>query len=144
YTMGFTQKSAKDFFTLLKDNNIMLLVDIRLNNASQLAGFTKGRDLKYFLEEFCSIEYVYEPLFAPTKYILDSYKNGKMSWQEYEIAYINLLQDRKAEDVFNSISKKGYSSVCFLCSELKPTQCHRRLLAEYLKENIGNINIKHI
>ena len=83
YTMGFTQKSAEDFFELVKKNHISILVDIRLNNQSQLAGFTKGRDLAYFLKEIAGCKYAHDPVFAPTKELLNDYKKGVIDWNGY-------------------------------------------------------------
>jgi len=142
YTMGFTQKNAETFFEKIKKADIDILVDVRLNNKSQLAGFTKGQDLVYLLKEICDCKYSHEVSFAPTKEILDGYKKGSMSWEKYEIEYTSLLKRRKVEETF---SKKfmGVENVLFLCSEPTPEQCHRRLLAEYIGHEL-NIEIKHI
>ncbi len=142
YTMGFTQKNAETFFEKIKKADIDILVDVRLNNKSQLAGFTKGQDLVYLLKEICDCKYSHEVSFAPTKEILDGYKKGSMSWEKYEIEYTSLLKRRKVEETF---SKKfmGVENVLFLCSEPTPEQCHRRLLAEYIGNEL-NIEIKHI
>ena len=142
YTMGFTQKNAETFFEKIKKADIDILVDVRLNNKSQLAGFTKGQDLVYLLKEICDCKYSHEVSFAPTKEILDGYKKGSMSWEKYENEYTSLLKRRKVEETF---SKKfmGVENVLFLCSEPTPEQCHRRLLAEYIGNEL-NIEIKHI
>ncbi len=140
--MGFTQKNAAEFFSKIKRNNIDILIDIRLNNKSQLAGFTKGQDLEYFLKEICQCKYSHEIMFAPTKDILDRYKKGRITWNEYESEYNALITRRKVEDIF----KRKYSefeNVLLLCSEPTPEQCHRRLLAEYLS-NGNKEDIKHI
>ena len=100
YTIGFTQKSAQQFFELIKSNNMDMLVDIRLNNKSQLAGFAKGNDLRYFLEEICNCEYQHCIEYAPTKDILDSYKKKTISWDEYVRQYIPLMQKRNAVQKF--------------------------------------------
>lgn len=135
YTMGFTQKSAENFFELIKENSIQLLVDIRLNNQSQLAGFSKGRDLVYFLKEICNCQYDHEVRFAPTKEILSAYKKGEIDWAEYEVQYNDLMKKRNALQIFVDKYSK-YESVMFLCSEATPENCHRRLLAEYLAKDI--------
>ena len=143
YTIGFTQKSAKDFFGLIKRNEIELLIDIRLNNVSQLAGFAKGKDLEYFLKEICGCKYVHDDLFAPTKELLDDYRAKKISWTKYEEIFAKIINVRNLADRF----KKLYSNsekVCLLCTEPTAEQCHRRLLAEYLQENIKDIEIIHI
>lgn len=143
FTIGFTQKSAEEFFTLLAKNNIECLIDVRLNNISQLAGFAKAKDLQYFLKKICDIDYVHNIKYAPTKDILDDYKKKKISWQEYETKYNNLIKIRHVEQQFLKDSN-GYNNICLLCSENTAQYCHRRLLAQYLKNNCENVIIKHI
>lgn len=139
-TMGFAQKNARAFFELLKDNKVEALIDIRLNNKSQLAGFTKGNDLEYFLPKLCDCAYFHEIDFAPTKEILDSYKDKKITWKEYEEAFIPLMEQRNVKEKFDNYRK--YKCVCLLCSEPTPEQCHRRLLAEIVANETDEI--KHI
>lgn len=141
YTIGFTKKSAKDFFELLIKNKINKIVDIRINNASQLAGFTKGKDLAYLADAIAGIEYIHITDFAPTKELLSDYQKGDVSWQEYTKIYRRLLDERKITSKYNI---KNYNQACFLCSETTPEQCHRRLLAEYFKEKHPEENIKII
>ena len=143
YTMGFAQKNAETFFELIKKNEIELLIDIRLNNKSQLAGFTKGPDLKYFLKRICNCEYDHCIEFAPTKEILDAYKKNQISWQQYVDQFIPLMERRNAVEIFNK-KYKNFNSVCFLCSEPTPEKCHRRLLSDIICKHDTNINIKHI
>lgn len=143
YTIGFTQKSAQQFFELIKSNNIDMLVDIRLNNKSQLAGFAKGNDLRYFLEEICNCEYHHCIEYAPTKDILDSYKKKTISWDEYVRQYIPLMQKRNAVQKFAERFAK-YRAVCLLCSEPTPEYCHRRLLSEMIVADYPAITVKHI
>ena len=143
YTIGFTQKSAQQFFELIKSNSIDMLVDIRLNNKSQLAGFTKGDDLRYFLGEICNCKYQHCIEYAPTKDILDSYKKKAISWDEYVRQYIPLMQKRNAVQKFVERFEK-YRAVCLLCSEPTPEYCHRRLLSEMIVANNPGIIIKHI
>lgn len=142
YTMGFTQKSAESFFGLIKKNDIQILIDVRLNNQSQLAGFTKGRDLPFFLREISNCLYSHEIQFAPTKMILDNYKKNVICWSEYEVEYKKLIKRRKVSDIFKEKYEK-YEKVLLLCSEPTPEYCHRRLLAEYLEKELG-CEIKHI
>lgn len=142
YTMGFTQKRAEQFFEVIKKNDIEILIDVRLNNQSQLLGFTKGKDLVYFLSEICGCKYDHNILFAPTKDILQKYKKNEILWEEYEKQYNNLIEKRKIENIFKS-KYSQYSKILLLCSEPTPEHCHRRLLAEYLKEKLG-YNIFHI
>ncbi len=144
HTIGFTKKSAKKFFELIKKNNIEILLDIRLNNKSQLAGFTKGDDLEYFLSEICHCEYKHCLEYAPTKDILDDYKKRQITWDEYVKRYNCLMRDR--EDYLNFNDKFAqYSNICLLCSEPTPDQCHRKLIAEMIaKSKTGLITINHI
>jgi uncharacterized protein (DUF488 family) len=141
YTIGFTKKNAEYFFEHLKESGIKRIIDIRLNNASQLAGFTKKNDLKYFLKEICHIDYIHLPELAPTKDILNAYKKHKGDWSIYEEQFLKLMEDRHVENI---LSKDILDNGCLLCSEDKPEHCHRRLVAEYLKEKWGNVCIDHI
>lgn len=142
YTIGFTQKTAKQFFELIKNNDINIVVDIRLNNKSQLAGFSKGDDLEYFLSEICGCKYAHRDDFAPTKALLDDYKKKKITWDDYIAIYTPLISKRKG--VARFIEQFGkYNNVCLLCSEAAPTQCHRRLFAEMVQEVIP-VTIKHL
>ena len=143
YTIGFTQKTARDFFNKIKNNEIELLIDIRLNNVSQLAGFAKGKDLEYFLKELCNCEYVHDDIFAPTKELLDNYRAKKVSWNDYEQVFAEIMDKRNLYERFKSLYMK-HKNVCLLCTEPTAEQCHRRLVAEYLKKHIENIEIIHI
>lgn len=142
YTIGFTKKSAKEFFSILRDNKVIKVYDIRLNNSNQLAGFSKGRDLEFFLSSISNIEYSHEVMFAPTKEILDNYKKKNITWDEYEKLYIKLLEERS---IYKYIEEKNIlrEGICFLCSEPTEKECHRRLLVEYLSKKY-NIVIKHL
>jgi len=144
FTIGFAQKSAEEFFKLLTVNKIERLVDIRLNNSSQLAGFTKQKDLQYFLKTIAKIDYIHDIKYSPTKDILDNYKSGKISWEDYKVKYYNLISARKVEDIFKNSVQGKYSNICLLCSESQATNCHRRLLAEYLKSNLNDVKIVHL
>ena len=142
YTIGFTQKSAEAFFTALQRAGVRRLVDVRLNNVSQLAGFAKKADLAYFLRAIGGIEYVHEPRLAPRSEDLVAYREGRLAWPDYETSYRALLRERKAEStvprtLFNVPS-------VLLCSEARPEQCHRRLAAEYLAEAWGDLEIVHL
>ena len=141
FTIGFTKKKAEEFFKLIKKNNIKCLIDIRLNNVSQLAGFAKRDDLKYFLKQICNCEYRHMPEIAPTKEILYSYKKKQISWDEYVVRYNNLIKKRKIE---SKISLSELDGSCFLCSEPTADMCHRRLASEYLKKHFDTIRIKHL
>jgi len=141
FTIGFTKKSAKEFFEILKTNNIEQIIDIRLNNTSQLAGFTKKDNLEYFLKELCSIDYCHFIFLAPTKEIRDRYIKSK-DWDVYVKEYIELLDNRKVLDKLDKSYFKRKS--CFLCSEASADHCHRRLLVEYLKEHWDYVEIVHL
>ncbi len=141
FTIGFTKKSAEQFFGLLKQEGLTKVVDTRLNNVSQLAGFTKRNDLKFFLKEVVGIEYVHVPILAPTKDILDAYKKNGGDWHAYERKFIDLVRSRKIE---TSVSRELLSGACLLCSEPTPHHCHRRLVAEYLRDSWGDIEIRHL
>jgi len=142
FSVGFTQKSAREFFGTLKANRIERLLDVRLNNTSQLAGFAKQSDLRYFLNEICGITYEHEPLLAPTQDILDAFKRKKGDWNVYTEAYLGLIRDRKVE---SCLSKESFEKrTVLLCSEATAECCHRRLALEYLHSHWGGFNIVHL
>lgn len=142
YTIGFTKKSAQSFFTLLRESKVRTLLDVRLNNSSQLAGFAKKDDLKYFLKEICGTEYVHLPELAPTKDILDPYKDGKITWSAYEEKFLDLMARRNIERV---VPLNLLDQGCLLCSEHEPHMCHRRLVAEYLNRSTDlNLAVNHL
>jgi uncharacterized protein (DUF488 family) len=141
FTIGFTKKTAEQFFAQLCERGVKRVVDIRLNNTSQLAGFAKKNDLKYFLRTICGIDYVHVPEFAPDQEIFDMFKKRKGEWSVFEKQFLDLLATRRAEAV---ISREILDGGCLLCSEDKPDHCHRRLVAEYLNDKWGNIEITHI
>jgi len=142
FTIGFTKKSAEHFFTLLRDNGVKSLVDVRISNSSQLAGFAKGKDLEFFVKEICHIPYRHIADFAPTKELLDQWHKKTVSWAEYEEIYRSALKQR---DIIKRYGVKQFDGACFLCSEETPEQCHRRLLVEYLKKyTTEEVRIIHI
>lgn len=141
FTIGFTKKTAEEFFSKIAESGTKRIVDVRLNNVSQLAGFAKRNDLKYFLRELCRTDYVHVPELAPTQEMLDGYKKKKGDWSVYERDFIELMKTREIE---KTISQEVVSEGCLLCSEETPHHCHRRLVAEYLKERWSNIEIIHI
>ena len=141
YTIGFTKKPASVFFELLRESGAKRLVDVRLNNVSQLAGFAKRGDLEYFLRKICRMQYVHMPELAPTAEMLDAYRKGRMDWATYERQFLSLMDER-------GISKLGIkrtiANSCLLCSEDKPERCHRRLVAEYLDRHWGDVEVVHL
>lgn len=141
FTIGFTKKNAEAFFTKLKEAGVRRLIDIRLNNQSQLSGFAKKEDLQYFLREIGEIDYVHASELAPTQDILDAYKKQKGEWEVYEQAFLELMTSRKIE---NKFTPELFNNACLLCSEHDPHHCHRRLVAEYLRDKWDNIEIKHL
>ena len=141
YTIGFTKKSAEQFFCLLRNSGAVALVDTRLNNVSQLAGFTKRDDLRYFVHELCGMTYRHELLLAPTSEFLTAYKKGGWSWSQYERKYIDLINERRIERV---LEPAAFEDAVLLCSEATPEHCHRRIAAEYLAEAWGGIEVVHL
>ncbi|MCF2151037.1 DUF488 domain-containing protein [Desmonostoc muscorum LEGE 12446] len=142
FTIGFTQKKAEQFFETLLNVGVKRVIDTRLNNASQLAGFTKKQDLEYFLRKIGGIEYIHILDLAPTKDILDEYKKKQINWAIYEQRFNQLITERKIE---KKVSLDLLNEGCLLCSEAKPHNCHRRLVAEYLQRKLDKtINIHHL
>ena len=142
FTIGFTQKSAESFFNLIKKSNITTLIDVRLNNISQLAGFAKRDDLKYFLKEICSVDYIHLPILAPTEDILKAYKKKEISWDVFESKFLDLMSQRNAE---KHVNYNELENGCLLCSEHEPHFCHRRLIVEYLNKNSDyELNVTHL
>jgi len=142
YSIGFTQKSAAQFFGALKSAGIRRLVDIRLNNTSQLAAFAKRDDLAYFLDTICGTSYHHEPLLAPTQEILDAYKKRKGDWAVYEQEFLALMRERRVE---STIDREQFAQpTVLLCSEPTAEHCHRRLVLEYLADQWGDVNIHHL
>lgn len=141
YTIGFTKKTAEQFFTALRRAEVRTLLDIRLNNVSQLAGFTKRDDLRFFLREICHAEYVHMPQCAPTKEILDAYQRNGGDWETYAARFVPLLSERRIETL---LAPHLLDHGCLLCSEPTPEKCHRRLVAEYMKERLPELKITHL
>jgi uncharacterized protein (DUF488 family) len=142
FTIGFTKKSAEVFFSRIGSAGVKRVIDVRLNNVSQLAGFTKKDDLRYFTRELCHIDYVHVPALAPTARILDAWKKRKNGdWELYESQFLDLMRERRVEE---TLSRDLLDGGCLLCSEEKPEHCHRRLVAEFLKEKWGDVQIEHI
>lgn len=141
FTIGFTKKSAAAFFTLLAESGARRLVDIRLNNVSQLAGFSKRDDLRYFVRSICGMDYSHVLELAPTQELLDGYRKEKGGWPAYERQFLELLRGRQVE---HTVPKELIAESCLLCSEEKPDRCHRRLVAEYLAERWGGVEIVHL
>ena len=141
YTIGFTKKSAREFFEKLSSARIARLIDVRLNNVSQLAGFTKRDDLHFFCESILKVEYLHLPELAPTQEMLDAFKKNHGDWAAYEAQFLSLLAERKPEQ---ALKREVLEHGCLLCSEPTPEHCHRRLVAERLRDKWSDVQIEHI
>ena len=141
YTIGFTKKSASDFFELLRQSGAKRLLDVRLNNVSQLSGFAKRDDLAYFLQKLCRMQYIHMPELAPTPEMLKDYRQGRKDWEIYERDFLALMDERR---IWKMGIKRKIANACLLCSEDGPDRCHRRLVAEYLNRHWGNVEIVHL
>jgi uncharacterized protein (DUF488 family) len=141
FTIGFTKTSAESFFSRLQRAGVKRVLDVRLNNVSQLAGFAKKNDLRYFLKAIAGIEYTHEPLLAPTQELLDAYKKDGGQWRDYEHRFLQLMASRRIEQ---TVTRSSLEGACLLCSEDKPQHCHRRLVLEYLQTKWGGLDISHL
>ena len=141
FTIGFTRRSAEEFFGKLVEAGVRCVIDVRLNNTSQLAGFAKRDDLRYFLKAIGRIGYDHRPELAPSQEILDAYRKHKRGWPDFERDFMALLRERAAENV---ICRSELDCACLLCSEPTPAHCHRRLIGEYLQSRLGDIKVVHL
>jgi uncharacterized protein (DUF488 family) len=141
FTIGFTKTTAENFFTRIATAGVTRIADVRLNNVSQLAGFAKKTDLKYFAQAICGIAYTHIPSLAPEKSMLDEYKKSTHDWDTYESRFNSLIKDRRIDQ---TLSRDQLQGACLLCSEDKPHHCHRRLVAEYLRDAWGDVDIIHL
>jgi uncharacterized protein (DUF488 family) len=141
YTIGFTKKSARDFFSLLSLNRVKQILDVRLNPNTQLAGFTKKSDFGYFLEMLCNCNYRHLLQLAPTKELLDNYHQKKINWFEYQTEFKRLIEERKIRDL---VKREELEYRCLLCAEPTAEKCHRRLVAEYFQRIYADLEIKHL
>jgi uncharacterized protein (DUF488 family) len=139
FTIGFTRSSAERFFTRLRQAGVKRLIDVRLNNVSQLAGFAKTDDLGYFTQELCGIETTHLLELAPTEDMLKTYRSDK-NWSDYAARFRRLIARRKIERLDRTL----FDGACLLCSEAEPHPCHRTLVAEYLREKWGDVSIAHL
>ncbi len=141
-TIGFTKTDAENFFGRLKTAGVKRVIDVRLHNTSQLAGFAKADDLPFFLRELCGADYVHEPLLAPTEEIMTAFKKQKGDWNVFEESFLGLMACRKIENQFKA---EAFDGSCLLCSEDKPHQCHRRLVIDYLNGKWGGrLAVRHL
>jgi uncharacterized protein (DUF488 family) len=142
YTIGFTQTTAERFFDRLRRARIERLLDVRLNNSSQLAGFAKAQDLPYFLRELVNATYAHEPRLAPTQELLDDFKKRRGAWAEYEQRFLALMEERRIDEVLSPAEFGPRTAL--LCSEATAEHCHRRLVCEYLADRWGGITAVHL
>jgi uncharacterized protein (DUF488 family) len=141
-TIGFTQTTAEHFFKRLAGAEIERLLDVRLNNSSQLAGFAKAKDLPYLLRELVGATYEHEPLLAPTQDLLDAYKKRKGEWASYEIDFLGLMDRRRIDEV---LSRDDFEQrTALLCSEATAEHCHRRLVGEFLAKRWPDVHAVHL
>jgi uncharacterized protein (DUF488 family) len=142
HSIGFTQTTAAAFFARLRGAGVRRLVDVRLNNRSQLAGFSKQDDLRFFLRELCDADYVHEPLLAPEPGMFDDYKHRRGAWDEYAQRFLDLMADRQIE---RALPRSSFATpTVLLCSEPTAAHCHRRLVLEYLRARWGDLEIEHL
>lgn len=142
FTIGFTKRSAANFFNAIRKAGIKRLLDVRLNNSSQLAAFAKKDDLAYFLEAICDAEYLHEPILAPSQEMLDAYKKHRGSWEEYEEQFLNLMQQRRIEE---NLDRSIFEvPTILLCSEATAEHCHRRLVLKYLEKKWTDLTVEHL
>ena len=141
FTLGYSGKNAREFFTILKQAGIRKVIDVRLYNTSQLAGFSKRQDIEYFLQVIVGTDYIHLPIMAPTKQLLNDYKKGLINWQQYEKQFKSIIALRQIE---KNLMLQDSDMSCFLCSEAKADNCHRRLVAEYLAQHWQNVSIHHL
>ncbi len=141
FTIGYAGKNAREFFAILKQSGIRKVIDVRLYNTSQLAGFTKRQDIEYFLQTIVNAKYIHLPIMAPTKQLLNDYKKGLINWQQYETQFKGVITQRQID---KHLIPQDIDMSCFLCSEAKADNCHRRLVAEYLAKVWQNVSIHHL
>jgi len=141
YTIGFTKSPARKFFGRLTTAGVTRVLDTRLNRISQLSGFAKQEDLRYFLSEVSNITYDIEDALAPTADILDAYRKKEISWDEYARRYLDLLVKREID---RKLRIEDLHQTCLLCSEATPEHCHRRLAANFLAESRSDVQIVHL
>jgi len=140
FTIGTSKKKPEEFFDLLMKNKVKTVIDVRLLDGFY-AGFAKKSDLPYFLDTIAGIEYAEMIQCAPSKELLQNYKEGKISWMEYRKQYMKIIKER---EILKDFTKKKLNRACLLCAEAEPDHCHRRILAEYLKRHFDGIEIVHL
>ncbi len=143
FTIGFARKTAEEFFETLKDNGVTKIIDVRFKNTSQILGFTKSYDLEYFAQEILKGEYFHDRKFAPSEKILERYKKGIIGWDDYEKEFAELMKYRDI-DTYIADKYSDAENYCLLCTEVSPEYCHRRLVAEKIRDVLGDVEIVHL
>jgi uncharacterized protein (DUF488 family) len=139
-TIGFTRTSAQHFFERLMAARVQRVVDVRLHNESQLAGFAKQADLAYFLETICGIAYEHDLRLAPTEELLHRYRSDK-DWDRYRAGFARLMRHR---DIAGTLDRAAFErKTALLCSEATPDHCHRRIVAGVLARRWG-ATVEHL
>ena len=145
FTIGFTKKTAEEFFCLLQEADIRRIVDVRESRGGQLAGFAKYPDIAFFVHRLLGIEYAHEPLLAPSPEIRQAYRKTR-DWAQYERSFFELMDQRKMLEQLDPMAFEG--KVALLCSEAGPEKCHRRLVAEMLaahwRASGHRVEVKHL
>lgn len=144
YTIGFSGKSAETFFGLLKQAGIRSVLDIRLSNRGQLAGFTKEDDLKYFLDSLLGIGYYHRPDLAPDHALMDDYRKKRIKWDVFAVRFEALMQERNADNIIKEIFGQMQQPVCILCSEAKASVCHRSLVSQRVQKIFPGTELIHL
>jgi uncharacterized protein (DUF488 family) len=144
-TIGFTGKTAEEFFDLLRRADVQSVIDVRQNRTGQLSAFAKHPDLEFFLRQIGNIGYRHEPLLAPTPELRKAYQEDK-DWGAYEEGFLKLLKQR---GVPQSLDVSGWpTNVALLCTEPGPEKCHRRLVAEVLAKDwrvaSDDVEVRHL
>jgi len=143
-TIGFTKSTAEHFFERMKAAGVQVVLDVRLKNTSQLAGFARTPDIQYFLKNLVGSEYIHDPLLAPDDEILSSYKKKQIGWAEYEARFDALMKEREIDEyICGRYAEAAQKRYCLLCSEDTPENCHRRLIAERMSRLLG-LEIVHL
>ncbi len=142
FTIGFTRTSAEGFFGRLLQAGVRLVLDVRLRNTSQLAGFAKAADLAYFLDRLGGIRYAHQPLLAPTEAMLKAFKQARGDWGIYQASFLALMAERRIE---SALAPDALEGACLLCSEATPHRCHRRLVCDYLNAKWDSaLTVRHL
>ena len=143
FTIGFTRKTAEEFFETLKDNGVTKIIDVRLNNTSQILGFSKYPDIEYFTRKILKGEYFHDRRFAPSEKILVRYKKNVIGWDDYEKEFAELMKYRDI-DTYIADKYRDQENYCLLCAEVSPENCHRRLVAEKIRDVLEDVKIIHL